>query len=93
MSAVVYTVQLEEGGQEMTFTDDDLKQLKDTCDSMDGKFESWNFVEKDGSSIGALLARLEAAEAYAEIAGEATTGENYHEQIRLHKAWRKAAGK
>lgn len=70
-----------------SFTDDDLKRLKEVCDSMDGKFESWNYVEKDGASIKALLSRLEA--------GEELIGWDIHQtgyDIPF-KAWRKAAGK
>jgi hypothetical protein len=72
------------------FTDDDLKRLKEMCDSMDGKFESWNFVEKDGASIKALLARLEAAEKVCYYVENATDDELIPDAI---EAWRKAAGK
>lgn len=50
MPAIVQTVQLEEGDQKMTFTDDDLKEYKERA------------IKLDRQHTLALLARLEAAE-------------------------------
>lgn len=77
------------------FTDEDLEQLKEVINSMDGKFESWNFVEKDGAAIKALIARLEAAE---RVLGDNCPDENTECELCLihHKEymlWRKLAGK
>lgn len=79
------------------FTDEDLANLEKVCASMDGKFESWNFVEKDGASIKALLERLKWAEKCAELCATDENccnipelGEN---DISPYYLWRRAAGK
>lgn len=61
----------------MIFSDEDLKRLKENVSTMQIK------------GMEALLARLEAAEAYIKSMPENVTDDNE----RLHKAWRKSAGK
>jgi len=74
----------------VTFTDDDLKRLKEMTPKNDRvRIE---FITLGGwykFDLAALLARLEAAEAYISSMPEDVTDEN----CRLHKEWRKAAGK
>lgn len=68
----------------MSFTNDDLKQLRD---KLNGMYTDW---ELEGL-IDALLARLEAAEAYAEFRLCFSSGHD-GEKEKL-EAWYKAAGK
>lgn len=71
------------------FTDDDLRRVKA---KLKGASETIDF------DLPALLARLEAAELFAEIASQQThhcfsaLGDTCKFEITL-KAWRKAAGK
>lgn len=67
-----------------TFTDDDLKRLKEYLDSPGRKY--WG-PGLSGDTTEALLARLEAAEKCLEpSAGDIVPAQRY-------EAWRKAAGK
>jgi hypothetical protein len=66
----------------MTFTDDDLKRLKDSLSYVQGYS-----IVKDVWKLPALLARLKAAEFYIE---RQRADNGYLEAL---KAWRKAAGK
>ncbi len=68
----------------MTFTDDDLKRLKDNLSSVQG-YSIVNNVWK----LPALLTRLEAVERYAKCMRAEHPGW-YNPQ---YKVWRKAAGK
>lgn len=79
----------------MTFSDDDLKRLKEgywfhrVPINNIGQSESW--VWCDGDKVLALLARLEAAEKALDLyAGMFST---YGESYEAYKDWRKAAGK
>jgi hypothetical protein len=58
MPAVVYYVQLEEGGQEMMFTDKQLRQWKQALKNKEGGY----FSPAHFKMLSALLTRLEAAE-------------------------------
>ncbi len=80
----------------MTFTDDDLKRLREYVERLDGKIEGfWAFP----FDIKALLARLEAAETASEVAdnisrnGGISFGSAEAILKDYLKAWREAAGK
>lgn len=72
----------------MTFSDEDLKRLKDSFYPTG----PWNIECKDGKyiTLQALLARLEAAEAFIDSVcrNDATV-----KQDGFLQAWRKACGK
>lgn len=75
---------------EMVFTDDDLKQLKNNFRTN----ETW-YMDLQSEQMEALLARLEAAEHIIELCdgGDANrhhASENYQ---KAYEIWRKAAGK
>lgn len=79
----------------MAFTDEDLKRLKahegyEFTKMNEGQSETWAFV--DSAKIDALLARLEAAEAYVKFDHQNWI-EGGPKQEALYQAWRKAAGK
>jgi len=68
----------------VTFTDDDLKRLKVDA-------EAWVSPYLLRTKVQALLARLEAAEAVAEMFGSARiASESAAKKVEV---WRKAAGK
>lgn len=67
----------------MTFTDDDLKRLKDQVDRND-PVDNFTSIDK----MKALLVRLEAAE---KLAGHDHCG--CYGRNELEATWRKAAGK
>ena len=69
----------------MTFTDDDLKQLK-ACFTQGEGF--WKGDKPTWQKLDALLARLEAAEDAVNQAYRCTP---YNREY--YKVWRKAAGK
>ena len=70
----------------MIFTDEDLKRMYDlNSDGMKNSILSL-YVNSD---ICALLARLEAAEAYIQSMPENVTDNNH----RLYRAWGEAMGK
>ena len=84
-------MQLEEGGQEMTFTNDDLNCLRK-------EFSDWNFPRVDNDVMDALLARLEAAEDVCRKYALLTVVCNHKPQNwdivdAAYKAWREAAGR
>lgn len=75
----------------MTFTDDNLKRLKESLERrMKSEFVTWVEVQ----DMQALLSRLEAAEAllpaWQQQNGEPETRKIY---LDAEKAWRKAAGR
>lgn len=75
----------------MSFTDEDLKFLKEQTDqAVDHK---WNYPH--WSKIQAVLARLEAAEALEQYWKyyEPTSADDEKEYNSMVEAWRKAAGK
>lgn len=81
----------------MAFTDDDLKRLKEYVKNDTGFFyrengrsESMFMVPID---FDALIARLEAAEAYIKTCREYCCDIYHKEQADAYEAWRKAAGK
>lgn len=86
MPAVVYLMQLEEGGQEMTFTDDDFKTVEKELSHIEEP--ETEFVSYTAIFMSALLSRLEAAEKcipYHECQDDLSTCPHLG-------AWRKAAG-
>lgn len=72
----------------MSFSDDDLKRLKN--DWFDIRIKNENTLVLGTDEIAALLARLEAAEKVVEIATKWQTfrDDNY----KAVKAWRRAKG-
>ena len=83
----------------MTFTDDDLKRLRQ---AMQGE----PFITFNNANLNQLLARLEAAELYAEsmekwieeIADRRLVGDNERIKVwadvgKTKQSWRKACGK
>lgn len=65
----------------MSFSDEDLKRLKEYCEDVG--------VKVSRLTVLVLIDRLEAAEAYIESHPEDYTDD----QIILWKAWRKSAGR
>jgi hypothetical protein len=78
----------------MTFTDDDLKRLKDYIRDDEAQSGIRFAIPINVGKCKALLARLEAAEkaleGYISLEYERV---NYDEVVQWTKAWRKAAGK
>jgi hypothetical protein len=72
----------------VTFTDDDLKRLKDHFNGMPHYIDIP--ASQEPVNLSALLARLEAAERFTKHVIDLTP--DYSGCIR-YKAWRKAAGK
>ena len=70
----------------MTLTDEDLKRLKEGAND----FPNERFIK--GHDVLALIARLEAAEEFAEEA-RAHCKYDCNECGKVRDAWRKAAGK
>jgi hypothetical protein len=76
----------------MTFTDDDLKRLKESLHKTDDGCNE--YCRPPCGELDALLARLEAAEEVCMAANETViTGELFTQLDNAYNAWRKAAGK
>ena len=84
-------------GTKMNFTDDDLKQLKERQANESGMDFDW--FEIDNDVLCALLARLEASEAYARYGGLLHGGKSAEcvigkcDMCKAKEAWRKACGR
>lgn len=75
----------------MTFTDDDLKRLKEDIDGYEREqFDDWGMSVDE---VKRLLARLEAAEELLEECNLVWVRHNSDIAEKLFEAWRKACGR
>lgn len=75
----------------ISFTDDDLKRLKESLNGELPEFSTW--AKSDLKVLKSLLARLEAAENYIAHSHGPASPFCCEKEIALDKEWRKAAGK
>jgi hypothetical protein len=75
----------------MTFTDNDLKHMKELLTQMNSPTQMVNHLLKIGTLLPALFARMKAAEKLCDHVQKYFDSSDYG--LRLFKVWRKAAGK
>lgn len=75
----------------MSFTDEDLKRLKEQC--RDPLYQRSEHRQLLLSKFDSLIARLEAAEKFCEMTPECNCSQECDYHTDALRAWRKEAGK